>query len=81
MKKPPMKKLTLDEECEYCRKPQWECTCGKREVYNSGRQDMIDFLPTANEISNMIIGCREYNSVNETLLIRALIQRLEVDDA
>ena len=51
-----------------------------RSAYNEGRQDMIDFLPGRDELNKIICRCREHNSVNETLLLSALIQRLEVDD-
>ena len=69
MKRPPYIKLQWDDDLDLL-----------RQHYNDGRQDMIDFLPDRDELNKIICRCREHNSVNETLLIRALIQRLEVDD-
>jgi len=73
MKRPPYIKLQLDDNLNVY--PN-----ALRQHYNDGRQDMIDFLPDRDELNKIICRCREHNSVNETLLIRALIQRLEVDD-
>jgi len=69
MKRPPYIKLQWDDDLDLL-----------RQHYNDGRQDMIDFLPGRDEIHRIICRCREHNSVNETLLLSALIQRLEVDD-